>query len=150
MRAVIQRVKEAEVIVDGPGGVPGSISKIGHGVLTLLGVEHGDDDVKLEKLIQKICNLRIFEDKEGKMNLSLLETGGAHMIVSQFTLAADCKSGRRPSFIKAAPPNLAKLLYEKALLVSEAQGIMTVGGVFQAHMKVSIVNDGPVTFVLEV
>lgn len=144
MKAVIQRVKSAEVHVDGK-----SISKIDRGILTLLGVEKGDDEARMKKLVQKICELRIFEDDAGKMNLSLHEIGGEHLMVSQFTLAGDCSSGRRPSFTTAEKPDLAKPMYEKALAFSESLGVKTLGGVFQADMKVTLTNDGPVTFILE-
>lgn len=145
MKAVIQRVKNASVTVDGV-----EVSNIGPGILTLLGIAIGDDEAKLQKLIQKIAQLRIFEDSEGKMNLSLLDTQGSHLIVSQFTLLGDCTQGRRPSFIRAEQPEIAKALYEKALLLSREAGLETAGGVFQADMNVSLVNDGPVTFVIEV
>lgn len=144
MKAVIQRVKHGEVVVNGE-----SVSKIGPGILTLLGVEVGDSEATLRKLIQKICELRIFEDDAGKMNRSLLDTGGEHLIVSQFTLAGDCSSGRRPSFVGAEKPERAKELYERALVISKELGARTAGGVFQADMKVSLLNDGPVTFILE-
>lgn len=144
MKAVIQRVRESEVVVEGE-----SVSKIGRGILTLLGVEAGDSEEVLPKLIQKICDLRIFEDDHGKMNLSLKDIGGEHLIVSQFTLAGDCGSGRRPSFVGAEKPERAKALYEKALAISAELGVRTRGGRFQADMKVSLVNDGPVTFILE-
>jgi len=145
MRAVIQRVKEAEVVVEDQ-----SVSRIGPGLLTLLGVEVGDDEAKARKLIQKICELRIFGDEEDKMNRSLIDVQGEHLIVSQFTLAADCSSGRRPSFITAERPDRAKVLYELSLKASSDLGVITSGGVFQADMKVRLVNDGPVTFILEV
>lgn len=144
MKAVIQRVKEAGVIVDGA-----EVSRIGRGLLTLLGVARGDDEAKLGKLIAKICELRIFEDEQGKMNRSLKDVAGAHLIVSQFTLLADCSAGRRPSFTGAETPERAKQLYERALELSRTQGVETAGGVFQADMKVSLVNDGPVTLVLD-
>jgi D-tyrosyl-tRNA(Tyr) deacylase len=144
MRAVIQRVKSGSVSVEGK-----TVSEIGPGVLTLLGVQVGDDEARLGKLIQKICELRIFEDANGKMNRSLLDTGGEHLIVSQFTLAADCGSGRRPSFTTAEKPERARELYELALVLGAAAGVRTAGGVFQADMQVSLVNDGPVTFILE-
>jgi D-tyrosyl-tRNA(Tyr) deacylase len=145
MRAVIQRVKQAEVVVEGR-----SVSKIGPGLLTLLGVEVGDTETSLRKMLQKICELRIFEDEAGKMNRSLLDISGEHLIVSQFTLAGDCSSGRRPSFTGAEKPDRAKALYERALAISSELGVRTAGGVFQADMKVSLLNDGPVTFVLDV
>jgi D-aminoacyl-tRNA deacylase len=143
MKAVIQRVSQAEVVVDGK-----SVAKIGSGIFTLLGVEKGDDEAKLSKLVQKICELRIFGDPAGKMNLSLSDVRGEHLIVSQFTLAADCSSGRRPSFTTAERPELAKVLYERAIELSRAMGVETRGGVFQADMKITSTNDGPVTFVL--
>jgi D-tyrosyl-tRNA(Tyr) deacylase len=136
-------VLQAEIVVDGR-----SVSRIGRGILTLLGVEKGDEEVALEKLMRKICDLRIFEDESGKMNRSLLEVGGEHLIVSQFTLAADCSSGRRPSFIGAETPDRARVMYERALEISQKIGAATAGGVFQADMKVSLINDGPVTIVL--
>lgn len=144
MKAVIQRVEKASVTVDGV-----EVSRIERGLLTLLGVAKGDDEARLVKLISKICDLRIFEDDAGKMNLSLKDVGGSHLIVSQFTLLGDCSAGRRPSFVSAEAPERARELYERALVLSREQGVTTVGGVFQADMKVSLVNDGPVTFVLE-
>jgi D-tyrosyl-tRNA(Tyr) deacylase len=144
MKAVIQRVKQGEVNVDGK-----PVASIGRGILTLLGVEAGDTEAVAEKMMQKICELRIFEDEAGKMNRSLLDIGGEHLIVSQFTLAADCGSGRRPSFVRAEKPERAKALYELALARSTALGARTSGGVFQADMKVGLVNDGPVTFILD-
>lgn len=144
MRAVIQRVKQASVVVDG-----NPVSSIERGILTLLGVAKGDDEAKLAKCIAKIIDLRIFEDDAGKMNLSLKDVGGSHLIVSQFTLLGDCSAGRRPSFINAEAPERAKALYEKALELSSAAGVKTQGGVFQADMKVALINDGPVTFVLD-
>jgi D-aminoacyl-tRNA deacylase len=145
MKAVIQRVKSGEVAVDGE-----SVSKIGWGILTFLGVEVGDTEIALRKMIQKICELRIFEDEAGKMNRSLIEVGGEHLLISQFTLAGDCSSGRRPSFTGAEKPERARELYDRALLISRELGVSTFGGVFQADMKVSLVNDGPVTFILDV
>jgi D-tyrosyl-tRNA(Tyr) deacylase len=144
MKAVIQRVKEASIRVDGK-----EVSRIDRGILTLLGIGRGDDESKLRKMIQKIAQLRIFPDSEGKMNLSLLDIRGAHLIVSQFTLLGECSQGRRPSFIGAEKPELALDLYEKALTISRETGLETAGGVFQADMQVSLVNDGPVTFVIE-
>jgi D-tyrosyl-tRNA(Tyr) deacylase len=144
MRAVIQRVRQAAVVVDGK-----EVSRIERGILTLLGVAKGDDEARLQKLITKICDLRIFEDDAGKMNLSLKDVGGAHLIVSQFTLLGDCSTGRRPSFTNAETPDLAKALYERALAISREQGVSTASGIFQADMKISLINDGPVTFVLD-
>ena len=144
MRAVIQRVTQASVSVDGA-----EVSSIGKGLLTLLGIHKGDDLEKVRKMITRICELRIFEDDQGKMNQSLLEIGGEHLIVSQFTLAGDCSSGRRPSFTTAERPEIARELYERALEHGTSLGVPTRGGVFQADMKISLTNDGPVTFVLE-
>lgn len=144
MKAVIQRVQRASVVVDGQ-----IISTIGKGILTLLGVAPGDDETKAAKLMEKIVNLRIFEDSAGKMNLSLKDVGGEHLIVSQFTLLADCSKGTRPSFTGAEKPERAQQLYDEAILLSAKAGIKTSGGVFGAHMDVSIHNDGPVTLILE-
>ena len=144
MRAVVQRVREASVTVEGR-----EVGRIGPGLLTLLGVRKGDTESDLEKLMQKILKLRIFEDAAGKMNLSLQDVKGSHLIVSQFTLYGECKNGNRPSFIDAARPEEAKALYDKALALSAAAGVPTEGGRFQADMKVSLVNDGPVTLIVE-
>jgi D-aminoacyl-tRNA deacylase len=144
MRAMIQRVKEARVQVDGK-----IVSEIGPGILSLLGIARGDTEEQLQKTIKKICELRIFEDELGKMNLSLLDTKGSHLIVSQFTLLGDSSKGRRPSFIEAEEPVRAKELYEKGLKFSEKLGIPTQGGIFQAHMLVELTNDGPVTLLIE-
>jgi D-tyrosyl-tRNA(Tyr) deacylase len=143
MKAVIQRVTEAQVAVSGK-----TVSQINHGILTLLGIEKGDTEEQLSKLMTKIIELRIFPDTEGKMNLSLKDVGGEHLIVSQFTLAADCSKGRRPAFTTAERPDIAREMYEKAIVMSGALGVNTLGGVFQADMKVTLTNDGPVTFVL--
>jgi D-tyrosyl-tRNA(Tyr) deacylase len=144
MRAVIQRVSKAEVRVNGE-----LVSEIKEGILTLLGVARNDTEDQMRKLIQKITELRIFEDENGKMNRSLRDTGGSHLIVSQFTLAGDTSSGRRPSFVNAERPELAKAMYEKALEFSTSLCVPTTGGIFQADMKISLLNDGPVTFVLD-
>jgi D-tyrosyl-tRNA(Tyr) deacylase len=144
MRAVIQRVRFARVQVDGT-----IVGEIGTGILTLLGVRQGDTERELEWMISKILKLRVFEDEQGKMNLSLLDIRGEHLIVSQFTLLGDARKGNRPSFMEAAPPDLARPLYEKALELSRSQGVRTEGGRFQAEMKVSLENDGPVTLVID-
>lgn len=144
MRAVIQRVKNASVVVNGQ-----EVSAIGPGILTLLGVAKGDTAAQAEKLIRKVCDLRIFEDEGGKMNLSLKDVKGEHLIVSQFTLLGDCSTGRRPSFTEAERPEAAVELYRKAIEISRNEGVSTGEGVFQADMKVSLLNDGPVTFILE-
>lgn len=144
MKALIQRVKWAKVVVDGE-----TVGEIGPGILTLLGVGLADTEADAEKIVGKIAKLRIFEDDAGKMNLSLLDRSYAHLIVSQFTLYGDLTKGNRPSFVDAAKPELAQRLYEKALEVSRALGIPTASGTFQAQMEVSLLNDGPVTFMLD-
>ncbi len=144
MRAVIQRVKSASVKVEGK-----LVSEIGAGILIFLGVAHEDTATEIEYIANKVANLRIFEDEEGKMNRSLLDTGGAALVVSQFTLYGDCRKGRRPSFIKAARPEVANALYEQFITALEQQNIPTQGGTFQAMMDVELINDGPVTILLD-
>ncbi|MCX7817273.1 MAG: D-aminoacyl-tRNA deacylase [Syntrophales bacterium] len=145
MRAVIQRVDKVSVHVDGS-----LISETGRGVIVFLGVEKGDQETDADYLLQKILNLRIFEDRGGKMNLSLLDMNGQMMIISQFTLLADCSKGRRPSFIKAEEPELARRLYEYFLKRAENSLPGRIGsGEFQADMKIDVVNDGPVTILLD-
>lgn len=144
MRAVLQRVNKAEVTIAGR-----KISAVGRGLLVFLGVECGDVRADVEYLLEKILNLRIFEDQEGKMNLSLLAVAGEMLVVSQFTLLGDCRKGRRPSFTTAEEPNQAKLLYDYFILRAQ-ENIRTVrAGEFQAMMKVELVNDGPVTLILD-
>lgn len=144
MRAVVQRVKSASVTVDGE-----LVSEIGAGVLIFLGVAHDDTATELAYIANKVANLRIFEDEDGKMNRSLLETGGSALVVSQFTLYGDCRKGRRPSFINAARPEVANALYEQFISALEQQNIPTQGGTFQAMMDVQLINDGPVTILLD-
>lgn len=144
MKAIIQRVEKASVSVQGQ-----TVGEIGPGILTLLGIEKDDDETRLRKLMQKICELRIFPDDQGKMNRSLIDIRGEHLLISQFTLAGDTSSGRRPSFTSAERPERAKPLYEQALRMSREFGVPTSAGIFQADMKVALVNDGPVTFLLE-
>jgi len=144
MRAVVQRVTSAQVEVDGV--VRGAI---GRGLLVLLGVGKGDTAKAAEFLAAKITQLRIFSDAEGKMNLSLLDTGGALLAVSQFTLYGDCRKGRRPSFDAAALPEDARALYEHFVAAVRAAGVHVETGVFQADMAVTLVNDGPVTLIVE-
>lgn len=144
MIAVVQRVKSAKVIVENA-----TVSSVGKGLLTLLGVKKGDTEAHLTKLVQKIINLRIFEDDAGKMNLSVKDVGGSHLIVSQFTLLADCRKGNRPSFTEAEAPAEANALYEKALTLSHSLGVETLGGKFGAHMMIDLINDGPVTILLD-
>jgi len=144
MRAVIQRVKSAEVSVD--GRVSGKIEK---GLLLLLGVGKGDSENDVSFLTSKIPELRIFEDESGKFNLSLKEIGGEMLVVSQFTLYADCRKGRRPSFTDAEEPETAKYLYEKFISRLRDRGITVQTGEFQAKMEVHLINDGPVTLILD-
>ncbi|MGZ3515191.1 MAG: D-aminoacyl-tRNA deacylase [Thermodesulfobacteriota bacterium] len=144
MRAVIQRVKSAHVCVD--NRVTGSIER---GLLLLLGVGKGDSESDISFLTSKIPELRIFEDESGKFNLSLKEIGGEMLVVSQFTLYADYRRGRRPSFTEAEEPNTAKHLYEKFILRLRDQGIKVQTGEFQAKMEVHLINDGPVTLLLD-
>jgi D-aminoacyl-tRNA deacylase len=144
VKAVIQRVKEARVRVDGR-----VIGEIGCGVLVLLGVEIGDTLGQAEWLAEKIVNLRIFADEAGKMNLALAEVKGEMLAVSQFTLAGNCAKGRRPSFDTAADPEEANRLYTYFMAKVWERGVPVQSGIFQADMEVSLVNDGPVTFILE-
>jgi D-tyrosyl-tRNA(Tyr) deacylase len=144
MRALLQRVTEARVTVD--GNVAG---EIGAGLLVLLGVSKFDTETDAEFVAQKVLNLRIFEDENGNMNRSLVDTGGAMLVVSQFTLYGDCRKGRRPSFDAAAPAEQARALYEYFVAVARRAGLRVETGIFQAHMAVSLVNDGPVTLIVE-
>ena len=144
MRAVVQRVSRASVTV--AGEVTG---RIGKGFLILLGVEEGDGQDAVVYMAQKIAGLRVFEDADGKMNLGLAEVGGAMLVVSQFTLLGDCRRGRRPSFIQAARPELADELYRAFCAEIRGQGIEVQTGRFQAHMEVELVNDGPVTLLID-
>ena len=144
MKAVIQRVSSASVTVDET-----LVGRIGKGFLVLLGVEKGDDESRADWLAEKIAGLRIFADEEGKMNLALADVGGAVLAVSQFTLAGNCGKGRRPSFDTAAPPEEGKRLYDYFTGALERLGLPVQTGIFQADMKVHLVNDGPVTFILE-
>ena len=144
MRAIIQRVKEARVDVDGE-----TVGRIGEGMLVLLGAGKDDSDVDAEYLAEKILTLRIFEDGEGKMNLSVTDTGGSLLVVSQFTLYGDCRKGRRPSFDKAAPPEVAEALYEEFVSKLRSRGSNVETGRFRAMMDVHLVNWGPVTLMLD-
>jgi D-tyrosyl-tRNA(Tyr) deacylase len=144
MRAVLQRVERATVEVDGQ-----AVGTIGAGLLVLLGVAKGDTHAHADYLADKILNLRIFADDAGKMNRSVIEAGGGILAVSQFTLYGDCRKGRRPSFDDAAPPELARPLYEYFVERLKSGNVPVETGVFQASMKIALVNDGPVTFVLE-
>jgi D-tyrosyl-tRNA(Tyr) deacylase len=144
MKGVIQRVTSASVIVDDQ-----TCGEIGQGLLVLLGVEKGDDESKADWLAEKIAGLRIFSDEEGKMNRSVRDVGGAVLVVSQFTLAGNCTKGKRPSFDTAAPPDEGKRLYEYFVNAVTVLGLPVQTGIFQVDMKVHLVNDGPVTFILE-
>jgi len=144
LRAVVQRVTQARVTVD--SRVAGEIS---NGMVVLLGVGREDTAESAAYLAEKIANLRIFADEAGKMNRSLVETGGSALVVSQFTLYGDTRGGRRPSYTRAAPPEEANRLYEEFVRALGAHGIRVETGVFQAHMEVELVNDGPVTLLLD-
>lgn len=144
MKAVVQRVAQSEVTVNGQ-----QIGAIKRGLLVLLGVGHDDTDKQVQWLAEKIVNLRIFEDQAGKMNRSLQDIGGSMLVVSQFTLLGDCRKGRRPSFAGAAPPELAEVLYEQFVSYVKAMGTDVATGTFGAMMQVSLINDGPVTLVID-
>ncbi|MCD4783360.1 MAG: D-tyrosyl-tRNA(Tyr) deacylase [Candidatus Eremiobacteraeota bacterium] len=144
MRAVVQRVRESKVMVDGK-----TVGEIGMGILVLLGVQEDDTEKDAKYMGEKIANLRIFQDKSGKMNLSIIDVKGEALVVSQFTLIGDCRKGRRPSYSHAAKPELAVPLYEKFIEEMEKQGVHTEEGVFQAMMDVHLVNDGPVTLMID-
>ena len=144
MKLVIQRVSKAKVEVDNK-----IVGSIGKGFLVLVGITHTDTEKEADYLANKLCKMRIFEDENGKMNLSLKDVGGELLIVSQFTLYADCAKGNRPSFIEAARPEQATPLYEYFCKKCEEQGIKVEKGVFGAHMEVSLLNDGPVTIIME-
>ena len=144
MLACIQKVSRAQVTVGGE-----LAGKIGKGFLVLLGVAEGDTEADAKLLADKTAGLRIFEDDEGKMNLSLSDVGGAMLVVSQFTLLGDCRKGRRPSFTAAAPPEIAEALYEVFVKMVTDRGIETATGRFRQHMEVELVNDGPVTLLLD-
>jgi len=144
MRAVIQRVSSASVTANSePKG------EIDAGILVLLGIHKDDGEPELQWMVNKIINLRIFEDKKGKMNRSLIDTGGAMLVVSQFTLYGDCRKGRRPGYSNAAPPEKAKKYYQQFIDAVKQKQIVTASGRFQAHMDVELVNDGPVTLLLD-
>jgi D-tyrosyl-tRNA(Tyr) deacylase len=144
MRAVVQRVKSANVKVENK--IKGSIEQ---GILLLLGIEETDGENDLEYMCDKVPNLRIFEDENGKMNKSLLDVGGSILVISQFTLLGDARKGRRPSFIAAARPEKAIPMYEKYIAVMKEKNIFTQAGEFGADMAVELINDGPVTILLD-
>ncbi len=144
MRAVVQRVKTAKVVVGSE-----IVGKIDAGLLIFLGVGAGDTVNDADYLASKIANLRIFSDEDEKMNLSLMETGGEALVVSQFTLWGDCRKGRRPSFIRAADPAVANDLYRKFIEILEGKGVRIAEGRFQEMMDVHLINDGPVTLLID-
>lgn len=144
MRAVLQRVSQASVTVD--GAITG---QIGHGLLALVGVAAGDTADDARQLAKKTAELRIFSDAEGRFNLSVQDVAGSVLVVSQFTLLADARKGRRPSFVAAAPPDLARPLVDHVVELLRAQGLTVATGRFGAHMEVALVNDGPVTILLD-
>ena len=144
MRALLQRVSRASVTVDEK-----IVGQIGRGFLVLLGVGQGDSETQVKLLVDKIVHLRVFEDDEGKMNRSLLDTGGQVLVVSQFTLYADTRKGRRPSFVEAAPPAIAEPLVERFKEAIASHGIEVASGIFGAQMEVALTNTGPVTIWLD-
>jgi len=144
MRVVVQRVREARVRIAGE-----VVGEIGRGLLILLGVKNGDNDETARWLAEKTISLRIFEDEDGRMNRGLSETGGSLLVVSQFTLYGDCSKGRRPSFIDAARPEVAIPLYERFVNAARALGVTVATGQFGADMQVELVNDGPVTLIID-
>lgn len=144
MKVVLQRVREASVTVEDE-----VVGSIGVGYLLLVGIAGHDDEAEYEWMANKVAGLRVFNDAEGKMNLDLSDVGGAVLAVSQFTLFGDCKKGRRPSFVKAGPPDMARAGFERFCEVLRGKGLEVATGVFQAHMEVRLWNDGPVTLLLE-
>jgi len=144
MRLLLQRVTHASVTVD--GAVTGAI---GHGLVVLVGIGHGDDEAVVRALADRTCDLRIFRDAEGRTNLSLMDVGGSVLAISQFTLYADTRKGRRPSFLGAAPPDLGDRLYQAYAAALEARGVTVARGIFGAEMAVALVNDGPFTIWLD-
>lgn len=144
MRAVVQRVDRASVTVDGQ-----TTGEVACGLLVLFGVAEGDTDKDLQYIIDKVTGLRVFEDEQGKMNLSVKDIGGEILAVSQFTLYGDCRHGKRPSFTEAAKPEIADAYYEKFIAGCRSAGVPVSTGVFRAHMLVELVNNGPVTILLD-
>ncbi|MEQ8846618.1 D-aminoacyl-tRNA deacylase [Botrimarina sp.] len=144
MKAVVQRVSEASVVVDGE-----VVGQIGPGLAVLLGVAHGDTEADARWMADKLVGLRVLEDDAGKMNRSLVDTAGEMLLVSQFTLLGDCRKGKRPSFVGAAPPDAAEPLYERVVALVEGQGVRVATGRFRTEMRVHLVNEGPVTLLVE-
>ena len=144
MRALVQRVAEASVEIDGE-----AVGRVGPGLLVLLGVAQDDEEADAQYLVPKIANLRIFADEGNRFNLSALDVGAGVLVVSQFTLYADTRRGRRPDFTRAAPPDLAERLYERTVLLLQETGLTVATGQFQAYMQIKSQNDGPVTILLD-
>ncbi len=144
MRCVVQRVSEASVTVENE-----IVGQIGPGLMVLVGVGPNDTQKEVQWMAEKLIGLRIFEDEQGKMNLSLSDTSGQMLLVSQFTLYGDCKKGKRPSFIGAAPPDLAEQLYDELVQAVQGRGVTTATGRFRTEMQVALVNSGPVTLIVE-
>ena len=149
MRVLLQRVSSAEVRIREPGGEPRVSGRIGRGFLLLVGLTHDDDEDTLAWMADKVAGLRLFADADDRMNLALADVGGALLVVSQFTLYGDASRGRRPSFVDAAPPELARPLYERFTTLLRAGGMTVETGEFGAMMDVELVNDGPVTLWIE-
>ncbi len=145
MRTIVQRVSEARVQVDGR-----TVGEIPQGLLLLVGVSMGDDSRDVARTVSKVSELRVFSDEDGRMNRSILDTGGSILVVSQFTLLADLRKGRRPSFVKAAPPEVAEPLIDGLCTSFKEMGVDVAAGVFGANMQVESINDGPVTVVVDV
>jgi D-tyrosyl-tRNA(Tyr) deacylase len=144
MRLVVQRVTKASVVIDGE-----VVSEIARGLTTLVGIGRGDGAEDVERLVDKLVNLRVFPDEEGQMNLSVADIGGELLVVSQFTLYGDCRKGRRPSYAEAALPAEAEPLYEQFLARARSTGLVVRAGVFRSMMQVELTNDGPVTLLLD-
>ncbi len=144
MKCVLQRVSQASVDVDGA-----IVGEIGEGLLVLVGVAQDDSDIEATWLVDRILRLRIFNDEDGRFNRSLLDIGGALLVVSQFTLFADTRKGTRPGFSSAADPDHARIIYERFCAIASDRGVRVERGIFGAHMRVSLVNDGPVTISME-
>ena len=149
MRALIQRVTEASVSIDDPEAGSIEIGSISAGLVVLLGVAEGDDEADAQYLADKIANMRVFADQQGRFNLSALDVAGELLVVSQFTLYADTRRGRRPDFTRAAGPDEANRLYERAVAMFREKGLRVETGRFQAYMRVQLVNDGPVTILVD-
>lgn len=149
MRCVVQRVSSASVTIQGEAVESETVGQIGAGLMVLVGIGPEDGEAQVRWMADKLVGLRIMEDADGKMNLSLLDTGGAMLLVSQFTLYGDCKKGKRPSFIGAAPPELAEKLYDELVQAVQSRGVTAATGRFRTEMQVSLVNSGPVTLIVE-